>query len=58
MMFAGLRTGEVLALCWQNIDLTNKVIKMERGITTVPRFDEKGRVIERVTVIGDTKNCL
>lgn len=55
MMFAGLQTGEALALTWENVDFKNKIIKVEQGITTVPRFNDKGEVIERVTVISDTK---
>lgn len=55
MMFAGLRTGEVLALTWEDIDFKNKTINIKRAITTIPKFDEKGKVKERVTVISETK---
>lgn len=55
MMFAGLRTGETLALQWKDIDFENKNIKVERAITIVPKFDSNGKVISRKTVIGDTK---
>ena len=55
MMFAGLRTGETLALQWKDVDFENKNIKVERAITIVPKFDSNGKVISRKTVIGDTK---
>ena len=56
-MFAGLRIGEIIALRWKNIDLDRKVIHVEYAITTVPKFDEKGKTIKRITVIGDTKTA-
>lgn len=55
MMFAGLRTGEVLALEWKDFDFVNKTVKVERAATIVPKFDENGKVISRMTVVGDTK---
>ena len=58
MMFAGLRTGEALALRWENIDFENKTIMVKNSITQVPIFDKKGKVLSRKTVIGQTKtNC-
>ena len=57
MMFAGLRTGEVLALSWEDIDFKGKKIFVRRGITTVPKFDEEGKVKERKTVISETKTA-
>ena len=55
MMFAGLRTGEVLALSWENIDFKNNTLKVEKAITLVPKFDSNGNIIERRTVISTTK---
>ena len=55
MMFAGLRTGEALALTWENIDFNKKTISIEKAITTIPKFDKNGKITERVTVIGDKK---
>lgn len=55
MMFAGLRTGEALALEWRDIDFENKLLRVERGMTNVPKFDDNGKVISRQLVIGDTK---
>lgn len=56
-MFAGLRVGELLALKWENVDFENKTIQVRNGITQVPQFDEKGNIISRVTVIGNTKTA-
>ena len=56
-MFAGLRMGELLALRWENIDIKNKTINVKCGITQIPLFDEKGKVLSRKTVIGDTKTA-
>lgn len=55
MMFAGLRTGEALALEWKDFDFVNNTIKVERAMTNVPKFDENGKVISRTIVVGDTK---
>lgn len=56
-MFAGLRAGELLALRWGNIDFENKTINVRCGITQVPIFDDKGKVLSRKTIIGDTKTA-
>lgn len=55
LMFAGLRIGEACALKWKNVDFENKTLKIERSITTIPKFDSEGRILNRVTVVGDTK---
>jgi integrase len=56
-MFAGLRIGEILALRWDNIDFENKTIRVMYGVTQVPIFDSKGKVLSRKTIIGDTKTA-
>ena len=56
-MFAGLRIGEILALKWENIDFENKTISVEHGLTQVPIFDKKGKVLSRKTIISDTKTA-
>ncbi len=56
-MFAGLRIGEILALRWGNIDFENKTINVRNGITQVPIFDNKGNIISKKTIIGDTKTA-
>ena len=55
LLFAGLRIGEVCALQWKNVNFKNKTLKIERGITQIPKFDSEGNVLSRVTVVGDTK---
>lgn len=55
LMFAGLRIGEACALKWKNVDFENKTLKIERSITTILKFDSEGRILNRVTVVGDTK---
>ncbi len=57
MMFAGLRIGEALGLTWENIDFKNNIIKIEKAVTVVPRFDYDGKVVERVTVVSATKTA-
>lgn len=54
-MFSGLRIGEALAIKWQNIDFENKTLKIKQAITQISKFDSEGNVINRVTVVGDTK---
>ena len=41
----------------ENIDFENKTIQVKNGITQVPQFDNKGNVLSRITVIGDTKTA-
>lgn len=57
LMFGGLRIGEALALKWENVNFENKTLKVERAITQIPKFDNDGKVISRVTVIADTKTA-
>ena len=57
MMLGGLRTGETLGLMWKDIDLKNKTINVDRAITIVPKFDENGKITQRITVISETKTA-
>ena len=57
LMFGGLRVGEALALKWQNVNFETKTLKVERAITTIPKFDNEGNVTSRLTVVGDTKTA-
>lgn len=57
MMFARLRTGEVLSLKWQEVDFKNKTKSIERGLTLGPKFDSNGKAIKRITIISDTKTA-
>ena len=56
-MFGGLRIGEALALKWRNVNFETKTLKVERAITTIPKFDNEGNVTSRLTVVGDTKTA-
>lgn len=47
--FTGMRTGEVFALTWEDIDFENKIINIENNVYDKPK-DEKGR-----WYIGTTK---
>ncbi|MBQ8425513.1 MAG: site-specific integrase [Clostridia bacterium] len=57
LLFAGLRSGEVIALKWKNVNFTNHTLKVEHAITLVPKFDENGDVKGRVTVLSTTKTA-
>jgi integrase len=55
MMFTGLRTQEVLALTWGNIDLDARTMRIDRAVTVEPEFDDKGVRTNRKTVIAAPK---
>ncbi len=57
MLFGGLRTGEVLALKWKNIDFNKRTISIQNSVTVVPKYDSDGKILERITVIGSTKTA-
>ena len=35
MLYAGLRKGELLALQWEDVDLDNKVIRINKSMTSL-----------------------
>lgn len=51
--FTGMRTGEVFALTWEDIDLENRIINIRHNVYSKPK-DEKGRwfIGEPKTVSG------
>ena len=55
MMFAGLRSGETIALEWRHIDFGRRVIKVQQAETQDTKFDSQGKIIERKTIVGTTK---
>jgi integrase len=57
MLFCGLRIGEALALTWRDIDIENKIIKINRATTVDVKIDKMGKSISRKTVIGTTKTA-
>lgn len=40
-LFLGLREGEVCALKWENIDLSNKIINIKKTVSRIRTFDTK-----------------
>lgn len=58
LMFTGMRTGEMLALPWKNVDLENRVITVDRAVTQDTEFDSGGKPVSRKTVVAmpKTKN--
>ena len=42
MMFSGLRRGEALALCWEDIDIENRLINVTKSVS----FDENKALIK------------
>ena len=55
MMFAGLRSGETIALEWKHIDFAKRIIKVAQAETQDTKFDSNGKVKSRTTIIGTTK---
>ena len=56
-LFAGLRIGEALAIKWKDIDFKNKIINVDNAITEIPVIDKHNKVVDRKTVISDTKTA-
>ena len=57
MMFAGLRSGETIALEWKHIDFAKRVIKVAQAETQDTKFDSKGNIVERTTIVSGTKTA-
>ena len=57
MMFAGARIGEVLALKWRNVNLTDGFLHIAEATTVIPKVDAEGNVLSRRTTISNTKTC-
>ncbi|MDR3344720.1 MAG: site-specific integrase [Oscillospiraceae bacterium] len=57
MMLAGMRIGEVLALKWRNVNLTDGILHIGEAVTVIPKVDEEGNVLSRRTTISNTKTC-
>ena len=55
LLFSGLRIGEALALSWEDIDYTAKIIHVRKGLSLEFDEDAKGSLINKRYEIGDTK---
>lgn len=55
MMGMGLRIGEVLALKWDDIDFTNKTIRIDKAAKATPVIDDNGEITGRSMLISGTK---
>jgi integrase len=55
LMFAGLRSGELLALKWKHIDFAEAVISVEGAVTVEFEFDQTGKRISRTSAVSSTK---
>lgn len=57
MMFAGLRSGETIALEWKHIDFAKRIIKVAQAETQDTKFDSKENIVERTTIVSGTKTA-
>jgi len=55
MMFAGLRSGEVLGLQWKHVDLAKSLLTVECAVTYESEFDYDGNRLSRESVLDVTK---
>lgn len=55
MLNTGMRTQEVLALRWSNINFEDNTVKVEHAVTVEVEFDDDGNIKSRASVIGNTK---
>ena len=57
MMFAGLRSGEAIALEWKYIDFAKRIIKVTQAETKDTKFDSNGNIVERTAIESGTKTA-
>lgn len=55
MLNTGMRTQEVLALKWQDIDFINHRLHIQRAVTVEVAFDGDGNIKSRQSVVSKTK---
>lgn len=54
-MLTGLRPQELIALEWDNVNLTKKTLSVKKALKRVIEFDEDGNVKSRGVTVGKTK---
>lgn len=54
-LYTGLRIGELCALRWENIDIENKKVKINKTITRIKNPDVNGR-LKTIIIIDDPKS--
>ena len=47
--------GETIALEWKHIDFAKRIIKVAQAETQDTKFDSKGNIVERTTIVSGTK---
>lgn len=55
-LYAGLRVGEVCGLKWENIDLENGVIHINRTVERIKNLSEENGASKTILVLSDTKS--
>jgi integrase len=56
--FTGLRRGELLALCWRDVDFTNATIHVRQNLTTTGLTTPKGGKERAVPMAGEVAEAL
>ncbi|MCL2083596.1 MAG: site-specific integrase [Oscillospiraceae bacterium] len=55
LMFTGIRSGELLALRWANIDFERGTMEITASVARTPEFDSKGEYIKKTNVLSSPK---
>ena len=58
LIFTGIRPGELIGLCWSDIDFNNQTISIRRSTGRKIDFDDSGNALSRSTVLTKTKTVL
>ena len=52
-----MRSGETIALEWKHIDFAKRIIKVAQAEIQDTKFDSKGNIVERTTIVSGTKTA-
>ena len=55
LMFTGLRSGELLALRWDNLDFHHGTLTVDSAVAIAPEYDGNGSIQKRVSVLSIPK---